>query len=123
MNTYNQQLLLIKNKWKGYATECCRLDQLLFTLNDVLINENLNTIDDDGFISVIRIINLNRKISEDEIEYIEFMTGHPKIRKYCSLINSYMKQLQIIKMHMQKCSIEYADFTKRRNRKIIDLTK
>ncbi len=123
MNTYNQQLNIIKNKWTGYMTECARIDEVLYNLNQVLIKERLNTELDDGFINLARFMQLERLITENEIDYIENMTGHMYVRKYCNFINSHIQQLHIVCKHIGKCNIEYATVTKRKNRKIIDLLK
>ena len=123
MNTYNEQLNLIKNKWSGCMKECNRIDEVLYNLNQVLIREKLNTPDDDGFINLGRFMQLDRLITENKIHYIENMTGHPYVRKYCNFINSHIKQLQITQSYLRKYNADYAVVNKRKNRKIIDLTK
>jgi hypothetical protein len=123
MNTYNEQLNIIKNKWIGCMKECARIDEILYNLNEILIKERLNTPDDDGFINLVRFMQLDRLITEDEIDYIENMTGHLYVRNYCKFINSHIKQLQNNQRYLRKYNFEYTIINKRRNRKIIDLTK
>jgi hypothetical protein len=103
--------------------ECARIDEILYNLNEILIKERLNTPDDDGFINLVRFMQLDRLITNDEIDYIENMTGHPYVRTYCNFINSHIKQLQNNQKYLRKYNFEYTIINKRRNRKIIDLTK